>query len=105
MSEVLSKSDINAIKNYNQQIDACVGSQTAFYRTMKNASEKAKNLVASANGGKVALDGLSKASKAAELGMKALAMAGNAIVSWAAGEVISLIIKGLIILLTQQIKP
>ena len=72
------------------QVDG-VTSQTAFYRTMDNTSKEAQNVVADANGNKVALDGLTKSSKAAELGMKALAMAGNMLLMWGVGEVISLV--------------
>lgn len=81
LSEILSDSDIEAIKAYNDQIDKCVTSQTAFNRTMLNASKEAQNAVAAANGNKVALDGLTKSSKAAELGMKALSVAGNMLVT------------------------
>lgn len=38
--QLFSSSDIQAIKAYNAQIDACVTSQTAFRRTMMDASEK-----------------------------------------------------------------
>lgn len=58
---------------------------------MDNTSKEAQNVVADANGNKVALDGLTKSSKAAELGMKALAMAGNILLMWGVGEVISLV--------------
>lgn len=58
---------------------------------MDNTSKEAQNVVAAANGNKVALDGLTKSSKAAELGMKALAMAGNMLLMWGVGEVISLV--------------
>ena len=78
---LLSSEDINAIKAYNAEIDRCVSSQTAFYRTMQNASKEAQNIGSAANGGKIAIDGLTKSSKAAELGMKGLAMAGNALAS------------------------
>lgn len=91
MSEILSSSDIDAIKAYNKEIDNCVTSQTAFNRTMLDASEDAQNVVAAANGNKVALDGLTKSSKAAELGMKALAMAGNMLLMWGISEAINLI--------------
>ena len=78
---LLSNEDINAIKAYNSESDKCVRSQTAFYRTMQNTSEEAQNIVSAANGGTVAIDNLTKSSKAAELGMKGLAMAGNALAS------------------------
>lgn len=90
---LLSDSDISAIKAYNAEIDKCVTSQSAFNRTMLNTSQQAQNVVAAANGNKVALEGMTKASKAAELGMKALSIAGNMIatmvVSWVLSEAIS----------------
>lgn len=86
---LLSDSDISAIKAYNAEIDKCVTSQTAFNRTMLNTSQQAQNVVAAANGNKVALEGMTKASKTAELGMKALSIAGNMI----ATMVISLVLS------------
>lgn len=93
LSEVLSTSDVDAIKAYNKQIDNCVTSQTAFNRTMLNTSKEAQNIVAAANGNKVALDGLTKSSKAAELGMKALAMAGNMLLIYALTSAVDIIYK------------
>lgn len=93
LSEVLSTSDVDAIKAYNEQIDNCVTSQTAFNRTMLNTSKDAQNVVAAANGNKVALDGLTKSSKAAELGMKALAMAGNMLLIYALTSAVDIIYK------------
>lgn len=93
LSEVLSSSDVDAIKAYNKQIDNCVTSQTAFNRTMLNTSKEAQNVVAAANGNKVALDGLTKSSKAAELGMKALAMAGNMLLIYALTSAVEVIYK------------
>ena len=90
---LLSDSDISAIKAYNAEIDKCVTSQTAFNRTMLNTSQQAQNVVAAANGNKVALEDMAKASKSAELGMKALSIAGNMIatmvISWVLSEAIS----------------
>lgn len=91
--QLLSDSDIKAIKAYNAEIDRCVTSQTAFYRTMDKASKEAQNVVAAANGNKVALDGLTKSSKAAELGMKALSVAGNILVTVLITEAISALYK------------
>lgn len=93
--QLFSDSDIKAIKAYNAEIDKGTTSQMAFRRTMKDTSEEAQNVVAAANGGKIAIDGLTKSSKAAELGMKALSMAGNMIAAWAIGEVISLVVTGI----------
>jgi hypothetical protein len=90
---LLSESDVSAIKAYNAEIDACVTSQTAFNRTMLNASETAQNAVAAANGNTVALGEMTTASKAAEVGMKALSVAENmiatALISWAISEAIT----------------
>lgn len=90
---LLSDSDITAIKAYNAEIDKCTTSQTAFYRTMQNTSKEAQNVVAAANGNKVALDGLTKSSKAAELGMKALSMAGNMLLIYALTSAVDIIYK------------
>ena len=91
--KLFSESDIEAIKNYNAQIDACVTSQTAFRRTMMNASEGAQNLVASANGGTIALDSLTTSSKAAVIGMRALSTVLNVGITLAVTAVISGIYK------------
>ena len=87
--QLFSDADIKAIQAYNTEIDRGTGSQTAFCRTMLDASDEAKNMVAAANGNKIALDGLTRSSKAAELGMKALSMACNMLLSFAASFVIS----------------
>lgn len=83
-SGTLSSNDIHSIQKYNDLIDNCVGSQTAWYKTMQNASPAAKNLVASANGGKVAINGLTAATKAstiATVGMTIAATAMNAAIT------------------------
>ena len=90
---ILSDSDIKAIKEYNAQIDACVTSQTAFNRTMLNASKSAQDMVAKANGNTVSLGNLTKASKAAEVGLKALSIAGNMIVMWAISKGIEIFVE------------
>ena len=92
---LFSDSDINAMKAYNADIDKGTTSQTAFYKTMQNASVGFQNFVAAANGNVVALNNMTKASKAAELGIKALSFAGNMIAMWAIGEVVSLVITGI----------
>lgn len=86
---MFNENDIEAIKKYNEQIDNCVTSQIAFNRTMLNASEDAQELVAAANGNVISLDKLTKSSKAAELAMKGLALAGNIFVSLVISKVIS----------------
>lgn len=60
---------------------------------MLNTSNEAQNVVAVTNGNKVTLDGLTKSSKAAELGMKALAMAGNMLLMYALTSAVDIIYK------------
>ena len=91
MSEVLSESDVAAIKAYNAEIDKGVTSQTAFNRTMLNTSREAQNVVAAANGGKVAIDGLTKSSKAAQLGMNLLSTAINIGITFVVAEAIQFV--------------
>ncbi len=59
---------------------------------VKNAQNDAKKAAIAYN---KRLQQMTIRAKAAELGMKALSMAGNLIVSWAIGEAISLAVKGL----------
>ena len=92
---LFSDSDVNAMKAYNAEINKGTTSQTAFYRTMQNTSVEAQNFVAAANGNVVALDELTKSSKAASLGMKALSMAGNMIAGALIGLALSAIVNGL----------
>lgn len=103
MSEILPNSDLEAIKNYNAEFDRLKNivskypaqindatiAQKACNDTLINASDKVKILQANANGGKIAIDGLTKASKAAELGMKALSVAANMALMFIVSELIS----------------
>lgn len=91
--DILSDSDISAIKAYNKEINSCTTSQTAFYRTMLNTSEAAQIIVEEANGNTVALNNMTRASKASELALKGLAMAGNMLAGLAIAEGISFVIK------------
>lgn len=107
MSEVLSKSDLEAIKNYNEEFDRLKNitskyptqikdstiAQKAYNNTLINSSDTVKTLQKNTNGGKIAIDGLTKSSKAAELGMKGLAMAGNALASIGISVAIALVTK------------
>lgn len=107
LSEVLPSSDIDTIKAYNTEFDRLKGiiskygasvsdatiAQKACQNTMGEASDKVKTLQKNANGGKIAIDGLTKSSKAAELGMKALSVAGNILVSVLITEAISALYK------------
>lgn len=97
-ANAITKSDIEAIKAYNSQIDSCVTSQTAFNRTMLNASPAAQNLVASYNGGKVSAQGMATAQNAAKestIGLTIAQTALNAAIGMGIGLLISLFVKGI----------
>lgn len=96
-ANAITKSDIEAIKAYNSQIDACVTSQTAFNRTMLNASPAAQNLVASYNGGKVSAQGMAtaqNAAKASTIGLTIAQTALNAAIGMGIGLLINLVVQG-----------
>ena len=86
---ILSDDDISAIQAYNAEINRGVTSQTAFYRTMQNASVEAQNMAASANGMVVNLEQIPKVSKAGQVALRGLAMAGNIVAGILVGFVIS----------------
>lgn len=104
---VLSDSDTAAITAYNNEftrlserisqsgisVSNYTIAQKAANTTMANASEQAKNLVTRANGNIVALNSMTKSSKAAALGMNALATAGNMLIMWGISEAISSLYK------------
>ena len=101
-SQALSQSDINAIRSYNAQIDACATSQAAWNKTMLDASPAAQNLVASCNGAKVSEERLAVATKGSTLAMKAqaavmkvLSIAGNMLIFTAIAKGISLAITAI----------
>lgn len=60
---------------------------------MANASDNAKNIVASADGAAVSLGNLEVSAKAAKIGLKALAMAENMIIGMVVAEAISKMIS------------
>ena len=92
---ILSDPDMNAIRAYNAQIDACVTSQTAFNRTMLNASVTAQTMVEKANGNTFILGNLTKASKASAFGMNVLSNALNAVAFFAIAQAISAVVSWL----------
>lgn len=97
-ANAISKSDIEAIKAYNSQIDSCVTSQTAFNRTMLNANPAAQNLVASYNGRKVSAQGIAtaqNAAKASTIGLTLAQTALNAAIGMGSGLLVSLVVKGI----------
>lgn len=98
--------DIAAIKRYNEefnslkekilknkkfdgQIKDATIAQKAFNNTMEDASDSAKKFVEEFGAAPAELDKLTKSSKAAELAMKGLALAGNILVSLVISKVIS----------------
>lgn len=98
--------DIAAIKRYNEefnslkekilknkkfdgQIKDATIAQKAFNNTMEDASDAAKKFVEGFGAAPAELDKLTKSSKAAELAMKGLALAGNIFVSLVISKVIS----------------
>lgn len=96
-ANAITKSDIEAIKAYNSQIDACATSQTAFNRTMLNASPVAQNLVASYNGGKVSAQDMATAQNAAKdstIGLTIARTALNATIDMGIGLLIDLVVQG-----------
>ena len=95
---IISKSDYNALSQYNDMIDSCVTAQTAFNRTLLNASPAAQKMAASANGGKVALQGLKVAEEGVEkasVGLRVANMALNAVIGVGIGLAISAAISGI----------
>lgn len=97
-ANAITKSDVEAIKAYNAQIDACVTSQTAYNRTMLDASPAAQNLVASYNGGKVSAQGMATAqdaAKASTIGLTIAQTALNAAIGLGISVLISLVAKGI----------
>ena len=92
---ILRDDDISALQAYNAEINRGVTSQTAFYRTMQNASVEAQNMAASANGMVVNLEQIPKVSKAGKVALQALATVGNMLVftgiSMAISELINII--------------
>ena len=97
---ILQKSDVQALRAYNAElvkIDAvtgeCVTKQTAFYRTLRNASPAAQDMAANANGATVQLNSMTISSKAAAVGMKLLSTALNMGIFFVISEVINGLFK------------
>lgn len=83
------KEKISKNKNFNAQIKDATIAQKAFNNTMGDASDAAKKFVEGFGAAPAELDKLTKSSKAAELAMKGLALAGNIFVSLVISKVIS----------------
>lgn len=79
-----SKEDIEAIKNYNNELKNCQSSQTAFMRTMQSASPQAQTFVQSMNGSTASVKQYGKslaALKIQQMAVKASTIALNAALS------------------------
>lgn len=109
LSEVLSSAELEDVEKYNNEFDRLKNivansstnvkdatiAQKAFDNTLRNSSSTVQTLQANTNGGKIAIDGLTKASKAAELGMRGLALAGNMLASFLAAFALQAVITGI----------
>lgn len=120
MSSFITSKDLKNIREYNRLVsEEGVSSQTAWYRTMNTSSQTAKELfndeenltkvgksvILSEKAIADASNNLTLGAKAASIGMNALSMAGNLIVSWAVVKVLSFAVKELDNFLMQQKKP
>ena len=76
---------------YNRNVSESGLQTIAFNKTMTNASQGAKDFVKGTQNGTESLNNMTKASKAAELGMEALATVGNMALVFAITETISVI--------------
>lgn len=76
-------------------IPVYTSAQTAFNRTMLDASVEAQNMAASANGLAVKLEQIPKTSKAGQVALKGLAMAGNMLLFTAITKGIELTVKAI----------
>ena len=88
---VLSDSDISALQAYNAEIERGVTPATAYYRTLREASDAANNMARAAGNATVNLEQIPKVSKAGQVALKGLAMAGNMLLMWGISEAISAI--------------
>lgn len=110
ISSAITSKDISNINEYNRLVSVeGVSSQTAWYRTMLSSSKAAqslfddeKNLIRTNNGLILSEEAVTQATKtmtlsakAAELGMKALSIAGNMILFMAISKGIELAVKGI----------
>lgn len=79
------------MSNIKGTVRSSVIAQKAANNTLSGASDEVKKLQATANGGKIAIDGLTKSSKAAKLGMNLLSTAINVGITFVVAEAIQLV--------------
>lgn len=99
---ILSDADIKALKAYNAERARNVAPRTAYYRTLQNASDAAVNMAKQAGEAAVDIESIGTTSKAATFGLKALAVAENALINMGISFAISAIIKGIDLLVHAQ---
>ena len=90
--KLLSDNDIRALQAYNAEIERGVSPMTAYYRTMQDASDAAVNMAQSAGEGTVQINNMTKVSKAGQVALKGLAIAGNMLAMWAISKGIELLV-------------
>ena len=98
---ILSDADIKALKAYNAERARNVAPMIA-YRTLQNASDAAVNMAKQAGEAAVDIESIGTTSKAATFGLKALAVAENALINMGISFAISAIIKGIDLLVHAQ---
>lgn len=82
-----------SVENFNGSIKESIIYKKAFDNTMQDQSEEVQTFVRGLQNGTENLDNMTKASKAAELGMRGLALAGNMLASFLVSSFISLLIN------------
>lgn len=101
---VLSDEDVAMLRAYNAEIERGINPQMAYYTTMQDASDAAANMASAARGAAVDIAAIPKVSKAAELGLKALSVASNMLLSIGISMAISALAKGVDYLIHRQEK-
>lgn len=82
-----------SVTNFNGSIKESIIYKKAFDNTMQGTGKEAQTFVHGLQNGTETLGNMTKASKAAELGMKGLAMAGNALASIGISVAIAFVTK------------
>lgn len=82
-----------SVENFNGSIKESIVYKKVFDNTMQDQSEEVQTFVRGLQNGTENLDNMTKASKAAELGMRGLALAGNMLASFLVSSFISLLIN------------
>lgn len=93
-SKGLSNDDVNRLKEYNNLIAKGQNPQSAYYRTLKNASSAAQNLAMNANGAAVSQQALDQATRTSTIALKAQQIAMNLLANAGLMVIITLISKG-----------